>query len=87
MSFDELSEYEREVLAGVHEEYGSLAPSTLRNLTHALPEWFDPGDSSTIVDPAHVLRASGMVSEEDLKRFTSDAEESYFLDVIGTLKV
>jgi uncharacterized phage-associated protein len=82
-SFDELSRYELAVLDSVHADYGVLTPSQLRNLTHDLPEYSDPGDSSVPVDPANILRLNG-IPEEDVRRITAEAEESYFLDVVGT---
>jgi uncharacterized phage-associated protein len=84
-SFDELSKYEMAVLDSVHADYGALTASQLRNLTHELPEYSDPGDSSNLVDPADILRLNG-VPEADVRRFTAEAEESYFLDAVGTTR-
>lgn len=83
-SIDELSEYETSVLDAIDAEYGRMTPWQLRDITHALPEFTDPGDSSIPIDPAEVLRHSGM-SEEDVRRLTSQAEEAYFVSKICTM--
>jgi len=77
-STGELSEYEMEVLAGVHEAYGALGPFEIRDLTHDLPEWEDPHGSSMTIDPAKILRIEGK-SDAEVQRAARMAEELFFL--------
>jgi len=82
-SFDELSKYERDVLETIYADFGKMTPWQLRNYTHTLPEWVEPGDSSIPVDPANILRLTGR-AEDDIRQLASDAEEYYFLAALGT---
>jgi|SRR2546426_4335491 len=74
--FDELSQYETEVLDRIIKEYGHLTPSQLRRLTHELPEYQDPDGSSLPIEPVTILRAVGK-SEAEIRDATQDAEAFY----------
>ncbi len=54
-----LSEYERKLLDGLCDRYGSLPESKLRALTSELPEWSKPSNGATPIDPTVILRDAG----------------------------
>lgn len=70
----DLSEGEREVLDEVHAEFGGKHWWHLRDETHKLREWRDPGKSSLPIDPGEILKSAG-VSDLDLEVVTAEAEE------------
>jgi uncharacterized phage-associated protein len=78
-SFDELSEYERDVLKKVHDEYGHLKPWELRDLTHNLPEYKDPNGSSIPISPVEILRIEGKGNDE-IGKIVRTAAELVFLE-------
>jgi uncharacterized phage-associated protein len=59
-----LSRYERQVLSDVHARYGHEDKWDLSELTHALPEYRDPGDSRLPIDPKIILKSAGKTDEE-----------------------
>lgn len=79
LEFDELSEYEIEVLTSIHDDYGKLTQWELRALTHRLPEWQDPNGSSLPIDPITILRTEGK-SDVEIKALAHMAEEVLFLE-------
>jgi uncharacterized phage-associated protein len=83
--FDELSEYEMQVLTEVDEQLGRLNQWELADLTHTLPEWRDPEGSSIPIDPADILKAEGLSSEQ-IRDVVLSAEELFILRNIGALK-
>ena len=78
---DELSDFERELLSKVHQEYSQLSPWQLRRLTHDLPEYQDPKGSSLPISPIDILREAGW-SDEDVRGLATEAEENYFLNAL-----
>jgi uncharacterized phage-associated protein len=77
-TFEELSEYEMELLTEIHARFGSMTQFQLRDLTHTLPEWHDPDGSSLAIDPIEILKSAGL-SDEAVREVVLDAEELYFL--------
>jgi len=75
---DELSAYEIMVLEDIHHKCGSLSKWDLRDFTHTLPEWKDPGGSSIPMLPEEILEAANK-SREEIKRIAEDAQELKFL--------
>lgn len=59
-----LSRYQIRVLRETFERYGHLSESQLRRLTHKLPEYKDPGGSSTPVDHDDILKAEGKTDQQ-----------------------
>ena len=59
-----LSNYERQILRAVHDEYGHENKWTLSALTHELPEFRDPGASRLPIDPKVILRNAGKSDDE-----------------------
>lgn len=57
---EELSDGEREVLDEVYDEYAMLSWKRLRDETHELGEWRDPGKSSKPIDPKEALASHGL---------------------------
>nr|WP_143838866.1 Panacea domain-containing protein [Nitrospira cf. moscoviensis SBR1015] len=72
----ELSEYEMEVLTGIHAKYGHLGPWEISDLAHALQEYQDPGSSSIPIDPNTILRNEGK-SDQEIERINRSADEAY----------
>ena len=77
-STDELSEYERGILAEEHEQYKNFSFAQLKKLTHDLPEYHDPDGSSLPIDPTDILREAGW-SQEDIREVLVDARQEVFL--------
>jgi len=70
---DELSRYELRVLDEIDAEFGSMTFTQLRNFTHQLPEWEDPGDSSRIIPPERIFHVERRPQEEiDLAKEKAD---------------
>ena len=82
---DELSQYELEVLRKIHDDFGSMSQWELRDLTHTLPEWQDPQGSSLPIDAETILRMAGK-SDQEIQRYSLEAEEVYFLSTVGTAR-
>src|SRR5690606_36411558 len=69
IDFDELSEYECNVLRDVFKRFGKMNKWKLVEETHNLPEWSDPSGSSLPIEYEAILRFSG-VSEERIKEYS-----------------
>ena len=78
---DELSQYERNILQEIFEQYGSFGPWELRKITHELPEYVDPGGSSVSIDPEKILSAEGW-SDEEIQEAAMSAREELLLNSI-----
>ena len=52
-----LSQFERGILDRIDAEYGAMDWRQLREVTHRLPEYQDPGGSSIRIDPEVILKA------------------------------
>lgn len=75
--FEELSEYELEVLNYIYKKFGRMDKWRLRDLTHTLPEWTDPKGSSIPIDPEVIFESVGK-SADDIRRINSEARELTF---------
>ena len=73
---NQLSEFDVAMLNDVYETFGKLRPSQVVCQTQALPEWQDPGDSSTPIDPVDILRYAGY-SDYAIGLATDNAEAVY----------
>jgi hypothetical protein len=74
---DELSKFEVRLLRDTYGKYGAMDRWNVRDLSHALPEWKDPGSSSRLIAPEQILRLE-KVSEEHINRIRTDAAELLF---------
>ena len=81
--FEELSEFEIEILEYVYQNFGSMDQWRLKDMTHELPEWDDPEGSSFPIDIDIILESAGK-SPEDVARIKSDARELVFLSRMKT---
>jgi uncharacterized phage-associated protein len=70
-----LSPADEALIDDVFQKYGHLDRWAIMKLTHDLPEWEDPEGSSTLIDPAQILRIGGF-SEEEVAEIRGDWEES-----------
>lgn len=73
---DELSEYERDLLDRVVEEYGHMSRWDLVEHTHDLPEWVDPAGSAIDIDVTVILRGAGFTAEE-IRAVREQADAAY----------
>jgi uncharacterized phage-associated protein len=67
----QLSVAEEKILDRIYAQFGALSKWTVRDYTHTLPEWKDPGDSSLPLPYEDVLRGAD-VSEEDAEAILDD---------------
>ncbi|MFN0145944.1 MAG: Panacea domain-containing protein [Dehalococcoidia bacterium] len=81
---ENLSRYDTDLLDEIHAQYGGWDRWALVQLTHELPEWVDPGGSSTPIDPQVILRDAGR-SDEDIREIASQAAEVWSFRKIGRL--
>ena len=79
---DRLSRYEIRVIDQIIGIYGQIPKWDLVSLTHDLPEWKDPGRSSTPINPEDILRAAGR-TEEDIRVASEHAESLWFLSTVN----
>ena len=56
---DRLAEYDEKLLDRLFESYGEENKWQLVDLTHELPEWTDPGETSCPIAPEDILRHAG----------------------------
>ncbi len=75
---DHLSEYDEEVLGEIFDSCGSEKWPFVVARTHALPEWTDPGRSSTPIEPEDILRYAGF-SDEEVESVAAQAATTYKL--------
>jgi uncharacterized phage-associated protein len=61
---EDLSEAELELATYVYERFKDVDRWKLSDLTHLLPEWQDPGDSSMPIELGDMLRGMGKTTEE-----------------------
>jgi uncharacterized phage-associated protein len=83
---DRLSDFERDILDEIDEQYGRVDRWSLVELTHRLPEWRDPRGSSFPIDPADILREQGW-SEAAIRRAAQDAERAHFVRDLDLLDI
>jgi uncharacterized phage-associated protein len=61
---DQLSPAEEKLLTEIYEKYGSWNRWKVRDYTHNLPEWKDPGNSSLPIPVQDILKAQGESDKE-----------------------
>lgn len=77
---DELSRYEVKLLESIDDKYGSMDRWALVDYLHKnLPEWTDPGETSTPISPEMILRAESR-SDEEIQRVKAAADDAWFID-------
>lgn len=79
---DELSDNEQEILSRIARKFGRWTFTQLRNYTHDLPEWEDPGNSSRPIRPERILRLEGW-ADDDIEELTEAAEETWRLEELA----
>ena len=77
----QLSDFNRDVLDGVFDAYGCLKEWDVVARTHALPEWKDPGDSITPIEPEDILRYNDF-TEAEVERVAEQAHAVYSFHVL-----
>jgi uncharacterized phage-associated protein len=78
---DELSQFERDILADTLSQYGHFTFAELRDITHRLPEYVDPQGSSLQIDPVKILMEEGWSKEEIQEAIMSAREEKVLREV------
>jgi uncharacterized phage-associated protein len=78
---DRLSPAEEALIDEIFDRYGAMTRWQLRDLTHELPEWVDPGESSHPIYPADILRYEGYADDE-IAQIAADLEESAIADAL-----
>ncbi|MCZ6634221.1 MAG: Panacea domain-containing protein [bacterium] len=81
ISFSVLSPAELELLDEIYEQFGHMNRWQLRDHTHNLPEWTDPGDISTPLSYENVLRGIGK-KEDEIEAVVSELRALSFADGI-----
>jgi hypothetical protein len=61
---EDLSPAEESIIDEVFDRYGSMAKWRLRDLSHSLPEWTDPGTSAIPIEYQDILHAVGFADDE-----------------------
>ncbi len=74
---DRLSRYEIATLHAIHDRFGAMDQWALRDLTHELPEWEDPGGSSHPIRPERILESAGK-SAAEIEQIRSTAEGVWY---------
>jgi uncharacterized phage-associated protein len=74
-----LSQAEIDLIDEVFARCKSMAPHELVELTHELPEWHDPGDTSVPIPFENILKASKK-SDEQISAIAKEAQADDFLD-------
>lgn len=77
-----LSDAEIDILKEAHNLYLTSDRWKLSDLTHTLPEWKDPGESSNPIFPEDILSALGKDEEEIEQVRQESAERAYFNRVL-----
>lgn len=78
-----LSDAEIEILENVSQFYREFDRWRLRDFTHTLPEWIDPGKSSEVIPPETILRAVGKSDEEIEEIRQRSTEHRHFEKLFG----
>lgn len=78
-----LSQEEIGILREVADRYSSLSIWQLRDLTHKLKEWQNPGGGSIPVDPESILKALRIDKDEIEKIRKDTVENEHFFTVFG----
>ncbi len=81
-TFDEFSEMDEEILAGVWKEFGDMHPFQIRDWTHDhCDEWKDPKGSSNPIHYETVFLALGM-DEKEAAEMAKDIESQLTADLV-----
>lgn len=78
---DHLSKSEIETLEAVDNKFRHFTWRQLVDYCHKLPEWTDPGKSSSSIEVEKILTAVGK-SNEEISQIRSHAMESAWLDLV-----
>lgn len=78
-----LSDAEIEILKAAHRLHVEMDRWKLCDLTHAFPEWKDPGESSAPIWPEDILAALGKSDEEIEEARQESVERVHFDKVLG----
>lgn len=76
-----LSDAEIEILKAAYRLHAEMDRWKLCDLTHALPEWKDPGRSSNPISPEDILAALGK-SDEEIEEARQESQERVHFDRI-----
>jgi uncharacterized phage-associated protein len=61
---DELSQFDREIIEKVWNEFSQMSFSRLWDYVHALPEYRNPNGSSVLIDPEEILKTGHWTQQE-----------------------
>lgn len=75
---DRLSDYDRELIGGVLDEFGTMDDEALAAYMRALPEWTAPASPCADIDPRVILRDAGY-SEDDIAEVESELAATHWL--------
>ena len=81
VEFKKLSPAEVEILDRIYEKYRSFSQYQLGEITHNLPEYTDPGESSAITPLDKILRAIGY-SQKDMERIAFELKEEAAIEAM-----
>lgn len=79
-----LSRHEIEIIEEVFNRYPWSDKWALRDATHRLPEWKDPGGSSAEISPEELLKCLGKGEDEIEEIAQNAAEKAHFDSIFGT---
>lgn len=75
---DHLSDYDRELIGGVLDEFGAMDDEALATHMRALPEWTAPASPCADIDPRVILRDAGF-TEDAIVAVESDVADVHWL--------
>lgn len=75
---DRLSDYDRDLIGGVLDEFGAMDDEALAAYMRALPEWTAPAGPCADIDPRVILRDAGY-SEDDIAEVESELADVHWL--------
>jgi uncharacterized phage-associated protein len=80
---DYLSKFEIQILDEVFDQFHNFSWKQLVDYCHNLPEWKNPGDSSSSIDFRNILIMLGK-SQKEIAEIENQAAESQVLDLLLT---
>lgn len=75
---DRLSDYDRELIGGVLDEFGAMDEEALAVHMRDLPEWSAPASSCADIDPRVILRTAGF-TEDAIVAVESDVADVHWI--------
>jgi hypothetical protein len=78
-----LSKFEIQILDEVFDQFHNFSWKQLVDYCHNLPEWKNPGDSSSSIDFRNILIMLGK-SQKEIAEIENQAAESQVLDLLLT---